>query len=236
MLRIAVIDDEKSSLTLLSGYLTRFLNGKGIHHKLNTYTSGFQFLESYHGDFDIIFLDIEMPDMNGMQTAKELRRIDEDVCLIFVTNMARYAIRGYEVNALDFVVKPVGYEIFSHTVNKALRFLSKYKREKSVHIQYDGMIRKIALAEIYYVEVTGSYLIYHTIDGDYSTRGPLKNVEQELADEGFLRCNHSYLVNLNHVTNVRNDSVFVGTAELKISRHKKKEFLNGLGEYLGGKI
>ncbi|HIY63139.1 MAG TPA: LytTR family DNA-binding domain-containing protein [Candidatus Mediterraneibacter stercoripullorum] len=233
MFRTAVVDDEENSRGLMAEYLRRFSESSGVQFQEDLYESGAQFLEKYSADTDIVFLDIEMPGLDGMETARELRNMDEEIIIVFVTNMARYAIKGYEVDAMDFIVKPVQYPAFERMLKKVLRFILKYKREESIFLKSDGEIRKVSTSDILYVEAAGSYVTYHTINGEYRVRGPLKNAEKELQEYGFLRCNHCYIINPRYVTDVKSSSVKVGGTELAVSRNRKKDFLNGLTEYLG---
>lgn len=233
MYHIAVVDDEQQCCDQIVDFLTRYAAEQNIQFQISCYHSGMQFLENYSPTFQLVFLDIDMPEMGGMQTARELRLLDEEIGIIFVTNLARYAIRGYEVNALDFILKPVQYTSFSYKLGKALRLISRFHSDKCIFLPFDGLTKKVALSEIYYVESESSYVIYHTVFGDCRTRGPLKNIEAQFAQDGFLSCNHSFLVNLKYVTDLNNDTVTVGGAKLKISRNKKKAFLNGLTAYLG---
>ncbi|MBR1813100.1 MAG: response regulator transcription factor [Lachnospiraceae bacterium] len=123
MIRIAVVEDEKEYSDQLFSYLERFR--KETHQAVSAelFCDGMSFLDEYKGDFDIVFMDIAMPHMNGLEAAKKLRQVDGIVCLIFITTLAQYAIRGYEVDALDFLVKPVTYELFRLKLEKALFYL-----------------------------------------------------------------------------------------------------------------
>lgn len=236
MRKIAIVDDEQDSRQQLADHVLRHADERGTHLEVTQFDSGIQFLERYTHDFELVFLDIEMPGLDGMQTAKELRRMDEGVCILFVTNLARYALRGYEVNAFDFLVKPVAYAGFSVRFERALRYVERFQEEKTVLLQFDGVMKKLGLSEVIYIESSGAYLVYHTADGPCRVRGALKAVEQELSGDGFLRCNHGYLVNLRYVTDVADDTVTVAGDRLKISRNKKKEFIGGLTGYLGRKL
>lgn len=236
MLEIAIVDDEIGSRQLLARYLLRYSKERGERFVVKNYESGIAFLEAYSTDTDIVFLDIEMPGISGMETAHGLRRMDEDICIIFVTNLARYALNGYEVNALDFIVKPVQYASFVHKMDHVLRLFARRKAAKSILLHCDGIMRKLDVSEILYVETVNSYLVYHTLAGELRTRGALKNVEKELGEDGFSRCNSCYLVNMRYVTNVRGDCVMVGEVELKMSRNRKKSFIGDLTQYLGGRL
>ncbi len=122
-MKVAVVDDVPRDAQLLVRYLQQFQGEQGISIQIVPFYSSIDFLEEYDGAYDIVFLDIEMPGSDGLTTAREIRNRDDAVAIIFITNMAQYAIRGYEVNAVDFMVKPVGYFNFSQKLAKAIRFL-----------------------------------------------------------------------------------------------------------------
>ena len=236
MYKVAVVDDEFLCCKRLESYFERYKKEKNEQFQIRCFQRGAAFLDAYEQDYDLVFLDIDMPGLDGMQTAKELRLMDEDVGIIFVTNLARYALHGYEVNALDFIVKPVQYESFAYKLRKALRIQQHFREENTIMLQHDGVTQKVNVSDILYVEADGSYVIYYTQDQSYRVRGPLKNVERDLTEQGFLRCNHGCIVNLQCVTNLKNDTVVVGTQELPISRNRKKDFVVGLTAWLGRKI
>jgi len=236
MRKIAIVDDEAFDRSLVSDYAARFSAEQEELLEVFCFESGTQFLEACAEEFDLVFLDIDMPGLDGMKTAQELRQIDKNICIIFVTNLAQYAIRGYEVNAFDFIIKPVQYSSFKYKLDRALRFLSIWREEKHLLLSMDGTLRRLNISEIFYIEADGAYVQYHTIDGIIRTRGPLKEIEKKLAGDGFARCNHGYLINLKYVTDIISDTVTVCGTKLKISRPKKKDFINSLVVYLGRKL
>ena len=120
MIRVALLDDNQEDRKILMEYLRRFRIEENIQIEIASYDSGLEFLESYGGGYDVIFLDIEMPGLDGLEVSKEIRQMDEMAGIIFITNMAQYAICGYEVNAIDFMLKPVKYPNFSEKFKKAL--------------------------------------------------------------------------------------------------------------------
>ena len=163
MIRIAVIDDEKEEQERLLGYYQRLREEVHEDLDIHTYLSGDEFLSVQEEPFDLICLDIDMDGLDGISTAKEIRKKDEQVIIIFVTNMAQMAIRGYEVQALDFVVKPVNYYSFAMKMTNAFRMLKNRKSRNIVLTTASGM-QKISTDDLYYVEVNGHYLYYHTKD------------------------------------------------------------------------
>lgn len=236
MYRIAVVDDEAEVRELLKAYFARYEKEKQQALQVVCYEDGAQLLDDDIRELDLVFLDIEMKGLDGLSTARELRQTNRDVGIVFVTNLAHYALSGYEVNALDFIVKPLNYEKFVYKLDKSLHVRSLFRREKYTMLQIDGRFFRIALSDIFYIQAEGSYVVYYTAGGPYRTRGPLKTIEADLCKENFLRCDHGCLVNLRHVIGLKNDMVTVGSTELKISRSRKKPFLEGLTMYLGRKV
>ena len=197
------------------------------------YTDGLQFLEEYEGNLDVVFLDIEMPHMDGMTVARKLREKDTGIKIIFVTNMAQYAIHGYEVDAVDFIVKPISYYVFVDKLKKALRYLNLNK-EKMVVVHGNGEMMRIGSSQILYVEKDKNYLVFHTTKGDLQARGTMLEVEKELRQEGFSKCINGCLVNLKCVSKLEKDTVWIDEIQLPISRQRKKEFKEDFMRYLGG--
>ena len=232
--RACIVEDNAEASNRLGEFLGIYGEQKNYRFNLTTYSDALDFLEEFRGNFDFIFMDIELPHMNGLEVVRRIRDVDKRVIVIFVTNMAQYAVKGYEVDALDFIVKPVQYAAFSMKLDRAVeRF--KVTQDKEIWITVGSGKRRLRTSEIKYVEVVHHSVIYHAVDGDYKTYDQLKNVCLMLADAPFALCNRCFLVNLHYVTAIEEFSVTVAGEELQISRNKKKEFLIRLNEYLGGK-
>lgn len=169
--------------------------------------------------------------MDGMSAAEAIRQADEEVTIIFITNMAQYAIRGYAVNALDYVLKPVSYFAFSQRFERAVRKMRK-KQKHYVVIKVKGGSKKIGTDDIYYIESQGHNLYFHTNEGVEETAGTMKDMEKKLEPLHFCRCNKGYLVNLNHVDGIKEGMVKVGGDMLVISRPRKKVFQETLAAYM----
>lgn len=175
-----------------------------------------------------------MEDLDGVSAARLLRKRDRSVTLIFVTNMAQFAIKGYEVDALDFIVKPVKYYDFAFRLKKAVsRLNEKEEQYLPVSIAGGGVV-KLTVSHIKYVEVMKHRIVYHTEDGDFETYGTLKEVEGKLPARHFSRCNSCYLINLKFVASVCDYTCDVAGEKLRISQPRKKEFMKALSDYIGG--
>ncbi len=233
MIRIALVDDNKKDLSVMQKYLqTAAESGSYAEFTVETFTDSMEFVEVYDGKYDILFLDIEMPHLDGMELAKRLRRIGSDCCIIFITNMPQYAVQGYEVEALAYLIKPVRFFHFSQVLKKAFERVKKRNAEdKSIVINSRQEVKVVSSSSIRYIEVESHNLIFHTTDGDLRTRASLKAVEQQLEGMSFCRCNSCYLVNLRYVDSIVGGVVRVGEDELLMSRHKKKEFVEQYMKY-----
>lgn len=233
MIRVAIVEDEEAVREQLLGYVQRYTRQYGTTFEVRTFSDGVEILEGYRPVYDLILLDVEMKHLDGMATAERIRQMDADVILIFITNMAQYAIRGYSVGALDYVLKPVPYFAFSQQLLKAVTRLEK-RAKRYLTVPVEGGLRRLNTASIYYLESEGHRVHFYTDEGDFSAPGALKTFEEKLADCPFARCNSGYLVNLAQVQAVQQNTVQVGPYELQISRPKRKAFLAALTDYIGG--
>ena len=233
-MKVAIIDDLTTELDMLAGYLICFAKEEAKEFDISTYESGDIFLEEFSSQFDLILMDIDMPGLNGIDTARAIRKVDEKVVLMFVTAMPQYALTGYEVDAIDYIIKPVAYPDFAIKLKKALRYVKQVKADEPVVLPTKEGLVTLNISEIYYVESALHYCIYHTKDKEYRVRENISAVEQRLSPFGFARCNAGYLVSLKHVKAIIKDDVIVGDYTLKISRSKKASFTEKFTKTLGG--
>ena len=214
MIRIAMVEDEAAVREQLMGYVQRYTRQYGTEFSVTEFADGVDILENYRPVYDIVFLDVEMK-------------------LIFITNMAQYAIKGYAVGALDYVLKPVPYFAFSQQLQKAVEKVSRHARHY-LAVPVEGGLRRLDTVQIYYLESEGHRVHFYTEDGEFTAPGALKTFEEKLADCPFARCNSGYLVNLAQVRGVQQGVVEVGPYELQVSRPKRKSFLAALADHIGG--
>ncbi len=231
MIHIAVVEDEELYRNQLAEYLDQFQKEQNISLKITYFTDGDEIVEGYAANYDIILMDIEMRFMDGMTAAEKIREMDKKVIIMFITNMTKYAIRGYQVDALDYVVKPVSYFSFSQKLERAISRL-EVKPGHSVTISIPNGKIKVDTSEIFYVESEGHNLNYHTKEGVYSQRQKMSDAEEELTEYGFFRSNKGYLVNLEYVDGVRNGSALINGEELLISRARRNAFMAALAEFM----
>ncbi len=240
MLRVALIEDEPQAKDVMNAHLERYSREKNVPCQLVWFGNGLEFLAAYNKNFDVVLLDIKLPDINGMETARKLRAIDPDVALVFVTNMAQFAIKGYEVDAADFMVKPVSYYDFAMKFEHVLKHID-FDGDVKIKLMNKGEVKYLSARDVRYVEVIRHSLIFHTgVGGGYETRGTLKKLEEELTPAaGFVRCNNYCLVNLRYVTGITGYELYISSGvaanereTLMISHPRKKGFVTALNEYL----
>lgn len=229
-LKIAIVEDERPHAEIIEGYLAQFGRERNVEISSELFTSGLDFVSDYKPEYDAILMDIEMPHMNGMDCAFRLRKTDGNVIIIFITSMVQYAVKGYEVAAMGYMLKPVKYTPFAILMDKVLQRVSTDKG-MDIFIGGEDHARRISSRDLYYVEVLDHYLIYHTSEGQFKCLGRMKDAEEKLASQNFFRCSYGYLVNLRFVRGIEGSDVFVDKDVVQISRRRKKEFLIALNEY-----
>ncbi|TFC93170.1 response regulator transcription factor [Cryobacterium sp. TMT4-31] len=235
VIRIGVVEDEPRSRQHVLDHLRRYEAEHGQSFEIRTFADGRDISAGYIPDFDIIFLDVEMEHIDGFTAAKHIREVDPEVVLVFITNMAQHAIRGYEVDALSYLLKPVPYFAFSQELNRSIERVRK-RASDSIMLTVDGELLRVDLSGILYFESVKHRMVAHALTRQYHFVGTMKAMEATLNGKGFFRSNNGYLVNLRHVTGVKQSScVLVGGKELQISRPRKKAFLDALTDYVGGR-
>ena len=233
MIKLCIVDDNSEDIRIIKAHIARYQKNKEVIFQVTTFQSGSEFLNYYKTGYDIVFLDIEMPGMDGMETARRLRKIDQHIGIIFITNMAQYAIKGYEVKAVDFVVKPLVYYNFVDKLQRAIEFL-EINHQKDVMIVNGDKITRIPITKIYYIEKEKNYIVYHSEFGEFRVRANMSDVINEFIGYGFSKCNRGSMVNLRYVRKTDQSSVWVEDAVLPISRPQKETFINDLMNYIGG--
>lgn len=233
-MKIAVVDDSIEDAQRIVTYLEQFQTEHNQIFQTKVFYASFDFLEEYQGEYNVIFLDIEMPGSNGLEVAREIRSRDQTVGIIFITSLAQYAIDGYEVQAIDFMVKPVGYYNFSMKLEKAFRFIDSRKEQDVLIHNKDGVTR-IAVSDILYIEKDRDYLLFHTRQSCFQTRGSMKDIKMKLELLPFSECSSGCFVNLNYVKRAGKDNVLLtSNQELPLSRRLKKPFTQDYIHFLGG--
>lgn len=230
---VAIIDDAPQDAQRLETYLQRCGEETGREYQTVYYRTAADFLTSRDQTFDLVIMDIDMPGLNGVEAARRMRERGDDTVLMFVTNMPQYALAGYEVEAVDYVLKPVSYREFAMKLRKADRYIRRGQDQMLALQTADGIVT-LPVSSLLYVESELHYLTYHTPQERIRVRGSLRDAESGLPAAQFARCNASFLVNLRHVKAIEKETVVVGDKQVKMSRGKRLEFMDRFTRYLGG--
>ena len=234
VLLVAIADDDARDTALLKGYVEEYCAKNSIAVLTHIFSDGLEFIRSTE-NHDIVFLDIQMGKLDGLETARLLRKIGKESILIFVTNMAQFAIKGYEVDALDFIIKPANAASITYVMDKAMKRLSGSNSTMFSLKTANGAI-SLAENDISYVEVFDHNLVYHTAKGEYTVRGRLSDVLEKLDSERFVLCNRSFIVNLRYVSNITSDYLMIGNTRISISKSHRKELMQRFSSFLGDSL
>ena len=240
MYRIAIIDDDEKALENLKEKIESYRQSTKCEFCIRTYTSGKEYLKE-DPNTDILFLDIEMPEMNGIEIAKEVRKKSKNTAILFCTDYQQFAINGYEVNALGYMVKPVSDYAFKLNLTHALKYLNDLSETQNQKIQlksFQGII-VLDLKDILYIEVRKHNLFFHLkADSTYpenpaKVRGSMDEISKSLSAFFFSKAGQSFLINIQHIKKAKSDKVIMedGT-EIPLSRIFKNSFLEDFSRYL----
>ncbi len=230
MYRFCIVDDDKNIRDELLSFLKQYSQEENLEISIDCFEDANKFLKQ-DDEYDLIFMDIEIGDLNGIDVVKSMREKKIDTIVIFISYLASYAVDGYSVDGFDFIVKPLNYYEFSLKMKRAMNNISK---EKNVvfHVHSRGEIYKIESNKLKYVEVINHTIIFHMLDENITINSSLKEVKEKLAGADFALCNQCYLVNLNFVESINKNTVKVKDEELRISVPRRKEFENTFLEFL----
>lgn len=230
MINIAIVEDDRNITAQLQAYLQKMSKEKDIEFFVTAYDDALDLLDAYKSQFDIVLMDIELPTMNGMDAAARVRAVDDDIIIIFVTYMAQFAVRGYEVRAFDFIVKPLQYFPFAAKIYNAAKE-TLHRRENSILVKTSDGIERLVVSKIKYIEISGHMMRIHMTDRMVELRCSMTEMEEKLRPYHFLRSNVCYLLNPRFIDKISESQVIIGGTGLPISRPKKKDFLRELAAY-----
>ncbi len=234
-MRVAIVEDEAESVDVMKNHFETYGKTHGCTFGINTFRNVDDFIKNFRADYDLILLDIKMPGIDGMSGARIIRKSDPYVPIVFVTSMSHYAVKGYAVGALDFIIKHVGAFNFNTMLDKVIRYRATSQEEKSISVTSAGAIRRIFISHIFYIEVYRHKLTFYTSEGETEAWGSLTDIEAQLPSDSFVRCNNSYLINLKYVDGIEKEEVIIGSKRLPISHLKRKDFIGALAGYLGSR-
>ena len=232
-MRIAVVDDEQVEREVLQGYLRRYAQEYGGNFEVDTFSSADALLSSYSIIYDVLIFDIDMPGTNGIEAARQIRRMDRNTVLLFVTNIAQYAINGYEVDAVDYIIKPISYYDFALKFQRAI---SKAVQKKQTYLILETVegTRRVDVSRIVYVEALGHYLTFHIGEETFRVRGNIRDYEQRLRPYNFCQIHKSFLVNMEFIEEIHTGELIVGQTTLSIGRVYREQLMQSYFKFVRG--
>lgn len=234
MLQISVVDDELGEALGIREMIENLLSARNEPANITVYQDAQMFLETYAaGQCDILFLDIQMPRVDGMSCAQLIRQRDPSVILIFVTGMVQYAVQGYRVEALDYLVKPVTPSVLAHSLHRALKRLNK-RRNLTVRAA-DGL-HSLNAEELLYAEAVNHRVVLHTRGGEIHCAQTLSSIETQLQGGGFFRCHQGFLVNMRQIRHVEGTELYIEDKAIPVSKYRRRELMRELAAYWGDPI
>jgi DNA-binding LytR/AlgR family response regulator len=234
MWKLAICDDEATIRSQLSTLLLKAGKELGEEFEIQTFSSGESLLTAFPREMDLLLLDIEMGNPDGIETAHRIREFAPELCIIFITGYTQYALKSYSVRAFGFLPKPVSYTTLRNEISLALEQL-KRKAAHTIMIKdrTDGVTHQVDVRNIQYFEVRDHDILAITGRETFYHRGTLNSLETELAPYGFFRCHAAFLVNQRFIASIGQDLVLSDGTHIPISRAKRKEFLTRLSDYIG---
>lgn len=230
LIRTAIVEDDPNQAALLKEYLFS-LQTEALSFDLSVFSSAEEFLAVFSPyAYQLLLMDIQLPRMDGLSAAKRVRDGDEDAVIVFITSAPQFAINGYDVDAKDYILKPLLYDNFTRKMARILPSI-KDRTEDLIPVGAAGSTL-ISVAHLIFVEVFGHRLVYHCKDGDVEAYGKLSDVESLLSGHHFLRCNRNAIVNPKYIDRVQNNTVEMGSYRLIISTPRKKDFLRELNHWI----
>ncbi len=230
-MNIAVVDDEEA----IRGQINNFIKKKNPDFHISNFAAGEELLATGK-DFDIIFLDIQMEGMGGIEAARILRQSDADAVVIFITGIKEYVFAAFDVSAFHYLLKPIEEKKFMEVLGRAVEEAGRRKgqKEKRIFIRTKSQGYTLNLDSILYIESRGKKVEIHTTDMEdiIESYATMDELEGRLG-EGFYRCHRGYLVNMGHIARYDNDSIFLSNGEkVYLTRKKHNEFVKAYMWYL----
>lgn len=233
MINCIIVDDEPIARDILKKHLEK-IDSINLVAQCKNAVEAFNIINSEN--IDLIFLDINMPEISGLSFAKS---INSNIKIIFTTAYREYAIDGFDLNAVDYLLKPISFTRLQQAVNKFLTEKSTnlpWDNEKQnstndfIFVRADRKMVKLNFSEINYIESLSDYLKIHLSNKTIITRETITNIESKLSENNFIRIHRSFIVSVDKISSYTNEFVEINNITIPISRSYKKDFLVKIGE------
>ena len=233
MIQIAICDDDPEMRRQLSHYTTLLMQKHMDFVRIDTFSSGKDLLDHLPPELDILLLDIDLGDCNGVEVARTIRARLPDVNIVFITNLPQFAVDGYKVRAFGYLIKPLSYEDFQLELQELLQRLADGNNQQLM-LKCGAELVHLALRDIHFIETQGRHLLVHTARGTYETSMTLSQLEKKLSSHGFLRCHTAYLVNSAHIKTLAGSEFLMdGGQHIPVSKHRRSKCIQELSRYWG---
>lgn len=235
MLLLAVCDDRPMECVDLARQIEQMLKQSAVDHVIKKYFSGQELLCSKE-TFDMIFLDIKMPGLSGMELAKKIREQGKQSLIIFITSASEYVFEAFEVEAFQYLVKPIQYRKLENVLEKALKKIQTDENAGFLLVSADRQTRKVLLKDIMYIESVGRIAKIHFRDGTLETYEQIGVLEDKLSEKAFFRCHKCFLVNLDSVDAFHKTEITLENGEtIMLAKRRYEDFQKAILSYMKGK-
>ncbi len=231
-MKIAIVEDNSIDRKVLEAKLMEWFLLRNTKLEIHSFTSGEEFLANWPSNFDIVFLDIQMADLNGIEVATKIRESNQRVGIIFITNNPEHSLMGYAVEALDYLIKPVSSQTLERVMERAFRRLDNAECEFLTVNNNEGYF-VLKLSEIFFIEVKRRRLLIETKNGQVACTKTLQYMEKQLP-KSFFRCHSAFLINLYAVESLQGQYCIIAGMKIPISKHRRKDLVNSLTDLIGG--
>lgn len=235
IVNIAICDDEKIQVELLKKYVLNWADEKNIKVTIEAFYSGesFEFSWSMDKRYHILLLDIQMSGLNGVELARKIRKEDSIINIIFITAIPDYIGAGYDVEAINYLIKPIGEKKLYECLDRAIQRIPK--EDKAILIEEEREIIRVLQNDILYIEAFSHSIEINTIDGKHTTRKNIGTIEKELDENIFAKCHRSYIVGLRHVKKIAKDNLELDNGDIiPVSRRQYSKTNMAFIEYYRG--
>lgn len=222
-MRIAICDDEEKIRELIKERIHKYYFSNNIEFSIQTFESGKELLNSDLALIDVLFLDVDMPDMNGLETARSIREQDKDMLIVFLTAYSEFVFESFKVDAFRYLVKPVQSQELTETLEAVYKKLST--PDEYLNFQFQNETFSIKYSDIIYVEGMRDKIWFYCSDGIYRWRGTIKSLNEKLSGKGFFQVHRSYIINMNKIQKYNSQVVMMEDGhEVPISKYRINEF------------